>query len=143
MVQSVLQYNCKVITSKQEFRHSLTHGKTAILMQYSKLLNHVTAKPTPLTVNQMYPPNHQVPPITMTPRPKLEYMTYNFLHQKYTNKVEINCIVINVSSNKLKMPSKFVCILRTTFSDTQLCGRCLVNMTPVVKVVIHCVFALL
>ena len=25
----------------------------------------------------------------------------------------------------------------------QLCGRCLVNMTPVVKVVIHCVVALL
>ena len=37
------------------------------------------------------------------------------------------------------MPSKFVCILRITFSDTQLCGRCLINMTPVVKVVIHCV----
>ena len=29
------------------------------------------------------------------------------------------------------------------FYYTQLCGRCLVNMTPVVKVVIHCVFALL
>ena len=43
----------------------------------------------------------------------------------------------------LKMPSKFVCILRITFSDTQLCGRCLVNMTPVVNVVIDCVFALL
>ena len=40
----------------------------------------------------------------------------------------------------LKMPSKFVCILRITFSDTQLCGRCLINLTPVVKVVIHCVF---
>ena len=53
--------------NKQEFRHCLTHSKTAILMQYSKLHNHVTAKPTPLTVNQMYPPNHQVPPITMTP----------------------------------------------------------------------------
>ena len=26
-----------------------------------------------------------------------------------------------------------------TFCDTQLCGRCLVHMTPVVKVVIHCV----
>ena len=33
--------------------------------------------------------------------------------------------------------------LRITCYDTQLCGRCLVNMTPVVKVVIHCVFALL
>ena len=45
--------------------------------------------------------------ITMTPRPKLQYMTYNFLHQKYTNKVEIkyqntiNCKVIDVCSNKL------------------------------------------
>ena len=36
----------------------------------------------------------------------------------------------------LKMPSKLICILRITFCDTQLCGRCLVNMTPVVKVVI-------
>ena len=43
----------------------------------------------------------------------------------------------------LKMPSKLIRILRITFSDTQLCGRCLVHMTPVVKVVIHCVFALL
>ena len=33
--------------------------------------------------------------------------------------------------------------LHFTFSDTQLCGRCLINMTPVVKVVIHCVVALL
>ena len=39
----------------------------------------------------------------------------------------------------LKMPSKFICILHITFCDKQLCGRCLVNMTPVVKVVIHCV----
>ena len=43
--------------------------------------------------------------------------------------------------------SKLICINLTylTFCDTQLCGRCLVNMTPVVKVVIHCVlnFALL
>ena len=60
-----------------------------------------------LCTRQMYPPNHQVPPITMTPRPKLQYMTYHFLHQKYTNKVEINykntinCKVINVCSNKL------------------------------------------
>ena len=30
-----------------------------------------------------------------------------------------------------------------TFCYKQLCGRCLVHMTPVVKVVIHCVFALL
>ena len=43
----------------------------------------------------------------------------------------------------LKMLFKFICILRITFCDTQLCGRCLVNMTPVVKVLIHCVFALL
>ena len=28
------------------------------------------------------------------------------------------------------------------FYYTQLCGRCLVNMTPVVKVVIHCVLIL-
>ena len=43
----------------------------------------------------------------------------------------------------LKLPSKFIRILRITFYYTQLCGRCLVHMTPVVKVVIHCVFALL
>ena len=49
----------------------------------------------------------------------------------------------NVLINDLKMASKFICILRITFCDTQLCGRCLVNMTPVVKLVIHCVFALL
>ena len=49
----------------------------------------------------------------------------------------------HTSLDLLKMPSKFICILRITFCDTQLCGRCLVNMTPVVKVVIHCVFALL
>ena len=44
---------------------------------------------------------------------------------------------------KLKMPSKLIRILRITFCYKQLCGRCLVQMTPVVKVVIHCVFALL
>ena len=41
--------------------------------------------------------------------------------------VNIQCFQV------LKMPSKFVCILRITFSDTQLCGRCLINMTPVVS----------
>ena len=50
------------------------------------------------------------------------------------------CLTIDY---KLKMPSKFIRILRTTFCYKQLCGRCLVHMTPVVKVVIHCVFALL
>ena len=40
--------------------HMARHGKTVIVMQYS---------------------NHQIPPITMTPRPKLQYMTYNFVHQ--------------------------------------------------------------
>ena len=45
--------------------------------------------------------------------------------------------------NDLKMPSKFIRILRITFCYKQLCGRCSVHMTPVVKVVIHCVFALL
>ena len=40
-------------------------------------------------------------------------------------------------------PSKLIRILRITFCYKQLCGRCLVHMTPVVKVVIHCVFALL
>ena len=43
----------------------------------------------------------------------------------------------------LKMPSKFIRILRITFCYKQLCGRCLVHTTQVVKVVIHCVFALL
>ena len=45
--------------------------------------------------------------------------------------------------NCLKMPSKLIRILRITFYYKQLCGRCLVHTTPVVKVVIHCVFALL
>ena len=43
----------------------------------------------------------------------------------------------------LKMPSKLIRILRITFCYKQLCGRCLVHMTPVVKVVIHCALALL
>ena len=43
----------------------------------------------------------------------------------------------------LKMPSKLICILRITFCYKQLCGRCLVHMTPVVKVVIHFVFGIL
>ena len=43
----------------------------------------------------------------------------------------------------LKMTSKFIRILRITFCYKQLCGRCLEHMTPVVKVVTHCVFALL
>ena len=41
------------------------------------------------------------------------------------------------------MPSKLIRILRITFCYKQLCGRCLVHMTPVVKVLTHCVFALL
>ena len=45
--------------------------------------------------------------------------------------------------HRAKMPSKLIRILRITFCYKQLCGRCLVHMTPVVKVVIHCVFALL
>ena len=45
--------------------------------------------------------------------------------------------------SQLKMPSKLIRILRVTFCYKQLCGRCLVHMTPVVKVVIHCAFALL
>ena len=43
----------------------------------------------------------------------------------------------------LKMPSTLIRILRITFCYKQLCGRCLVHMTPVVKVVIHCIFPLL
>ena len=43
----------------------------------------------------------------------------------------------------LKLLSKLIRILRITFCYAQLCGMCLVNMTPVVKVVIHCIFALL
>ena len=56
-----------------------------------------------------------------------------------------NKYILKRCMSGLKMPSKFIkfCILHITFSDTQLCGRCLINMTPVVKVVIHCIFALL
>ena len=43
----------------------------------------------------------------------------------------------------LKLLSKLIRNLRITFCYTQLCSRCLVNMTPVVNVVIHYVFALL
>ena len=43
----------------------------------------------------------------------------------------------------LKLLSKFICITYfIRFYYTQLCGRCLVNMTAVVKVVIHCVLIL-
>ena len=49
----------------------------------------------------------------------------------------------NAGELQLKMPSKLIRILRITFCYKQLCGRCLVHMTPVVKVVIHCIFALL
>ena len=53
------------------------------------------------------------------------------------------CCVASNRLFQLKMPSKLIRILRITFCYNQLCGRCLVHMTPVVKVVIHCVFALL
>ena len=59
--------------------------------------------------------------------------------------VPIVCATYRVTKDAVQM-RKFnglIYILRITFSDTQLCGRCLINMTPVVKVVIHCVFALL
>ena len=36
----------------------------------------------------------------------------------------------------LKLLSKLIRILRITFCYKQLCGRCLVHMTPVIKVVI-------
>ena len=49
----------------------------------------------------------------------------------------------NGVSRSLKLLSKLIRILCITFCYMQLCGRCLVNKTPVVKVVIHCVFALL
>ena len=51
--------------------------------------------------------------------------------------------IIGIAYIKLKLLSKLIRILRITFCYTQLCGRCLVNITPVVNVVIHCVFALL
>ena len=44
--------------------------------------------------------------------------------------------------DKLKLLSKLIRILRITFCYTQLCGRCLVSMTPVVNVAIHCVLIL-
>ena len=50
---------------------------------------------------------------------------------------------VETSSRLLKMPSKLIRILRITFCYKQLCGRCLVHTTQVVKVVIHCIFALL
>ena len=52
-------------------------------------------------------------------------------------------LLFGIRFTLLKMPSKFIRILRITFCYKQLCGRCLVHMSPVVKVVIHCVFALL
>ena len=74
-------------------------------------------------------------------------ITARWVEQNYMiiNSVKSREMIIGFTrdSEILKMPSNFVCILRITFSDTQLCGRCLVNMTPVVKVVIHCAFALL
>ena len=58
-----------------------------------------------------------------------------------TNNLCSECLV--TLDTALKMPSKLIRILRITFCYKQLCGRCLVHMTPVVKVVMHCVFALL
>ena len=67
--------------------------------------------------------------------------------------VEQNHMIINSVKSKemiigftrdsefLKMPSKLIRILRITFCYKQLCGRCLVHMIPIVKVVIHFVFA--
>ena len=43
----------------------------------------------------------------------------------------------------LKLLSKLIRILRITLCYKQLCSRCLVNMTTVDNMVIHCVFALL
>ena len=59
------------------------------------------------------------------------------------SKANRNIGIIIRTFSYLKMPSKLIRILRITFCYKQLCGRCLVHMTPVVKVVIHCVFALL
>ena len=56
---------------------------------------------------------------------------------------QLNFFFLNFVFLILKMPSKLIRFLRITFCYKQLCGRCLVHMTPVVKVVIHCVFALL
>ena len=49
----------------------------------------------------------------------------------------------NLQRDSLKLLFKLIRILHITFCYKQLCGKCLVHMTPVVKVVIHCVFALL
>ena len=54
----------------------------------------------------------------------------------------VDVFVLWIRSKILKLLSKLIRILRITFCYKQLCGRCLVHMTPVVKVVIHCVFAL-
>ena len=53
------------------------------------------------------------------------------------------CFVLAELKLKLKLLSKLIRILHITFCYTQLCGGCLVNMTSLVKVVIHRVFALL
>ena len=57
--------------------------------------------------------------------------------------LHINQSSVSQHTLYLKMPSKLIRILRITFCYKQLCGRCLVHTTQVVKVVIHCVFALL
>ena len=51
------------------------------------------------------------------------------------NSLRIKCHI----RRPLKMLSKFIRILRITLCYTQMCGGCLVNMIPVVKLVIHCV----
>ena len=70
-----------------------------------------------------------------------------FTNSPYVDTVDLTD-VLSTSKGKftvfsLKMPSKLIRILRITFCYKQLCGRCLVHMTPVVKAIIHCVFALL
>ena len=56
----------------------------------------------------------------------------------------LKLIATGVRGKILKLPSKLIRILHNiTFCYKQLCGRCSVHMTPVVKVVTHCVFALL
>ena len=55
------------------------------------------------------------------------YMGNSSVKQNFFSKTELQV--------QLKMPSKFIRILRITFCYKQLCGRCLVHMTPVVKVV--------
>ena len=69
---------------------------------------------------------------------KTKLMIFHIIQKKLKNN-EIPTVKIN---NVLKMPSKFIRILRITCCYTQLCGGCLVNMTPVGKLVIHCVYAL-